>query len=155
MGFHHHGESVTIKLAEKELIMSSERRINTNNLFETFLGFDNPLFNSTFDQSRNFPPHDVLRDSEDMITIKMALAGYKKDNVEVTFVNDTLTVKGQGTKLTPDITVLKSGISSKDFSISWAISADYEISSAKMEDGLLMIQLIKRPDTKPQKIEIK
>lgn len=136
---------------------SNERRI-TSNLYEAFLGFDNSLFDITSlqngGQQRNFPPYDIVQGTDGVITIRMALAGYNKENIDISYSHDKLTVSGKCDKYPPDVSVLKAGISTKDFSTSWTVSADYEVSSAKMVDGLLDIKLSKRPDSKEKTIKI-
>lgn len=134
--------------------MQKQRRITTDSLIESFLGFSG-FTNSGPETSRSFPPHDIVEDTDGNISVIMALAGYPKDDISIEFDNNILTVSGKGTKYSDGTKIMRSGISYKDFSISWTISNHYEISTASMDNGLLSITLTKLQASRKKEIPIK
>ena len=89
----------------------------------------------------------------------MALAGFSKKDIDVTYEDGLLTVKSIQEAKTDDANdgVLHRGISKRFFSKSFTISDDVEVKGAELRDGLLRISLerIIPESKKPRTITIK
>lgn len=122
-----------------------------------FLGFDN-LFKEmdrlTTNQKDNFPPYNLYqRDGE--LTLELALAGYKKENVSVTVEGDKLTISGDANKVDEENPLIK-GIARRSFRRQFILHEGHEVKDATMADGLLtvtVVKIAKSPTTK--NIEVK
>ena len=128
------------------------------------VGFDeifNTLQRASIPQS-NYPPYDILKeaisDTDDKYIIRIAIAGFKKSDVDIEIEDNTLTVsvcrKDNTGKQKAEF--LHKGISSKEFYKSFALAEYVEVKKATMSDGILRIMLEKNiPDSeKPKKIKI-
>ena len=107
--------------------------------------------------SSNYPPYDILKE-DDKYIIRIAIAGFKKSEVDIELDNNTLTVSVCREDKTgiQKAEFLHKGISSKEFYKSFALAEHVEVKKATMSDGILQIILEKNiPDSeKPKKIKI-
>lgn len=155
-----------LKLAsKKECIM----KLNLPLLQTTHLGFDS-LFNEldqflqgeSFVKGNNFPPYNIIKEN-DGYTIEVALAGFKKDDIDICHDKKNGKVVISGTKggpkdpNKPETVFLVNRIANRSFSTTFKVADNIEIGSAKMEDGILTIKLvtIAREEDKPIHILIK
>jgi len=101
----------------------------------------------------SYPPYNIKRDG-DNFTIEMALAGFSKDDIEVTVTENMLTVSSNKENSKKD--ELYKGISDRKFTRNFSIADDIIIKSAKLENGLLVIKLEREipEEKKPRKIKI-
>ena len=123
------------------------------------VGFDDifsTLQRASIPQS-NYPPYDILKE-DDKYIIRIAIAGFKKSEVDIELDNNTLTVSVCREDKTgiQKAEFLHKGISSKEFYKSFALAEHVEVKKATMSDGILRIMLEKNiPDSeKPKKIKI-
>ena len=128
------------------------------------VGFDeifNTLQRASIPQS-NYPPYDILKeaisDTDDKYIIRIAIAGFKKSEVDIELDDNTLTVSvcREDNTGKQRAEFLHKGISSKEFYKSFALAEYVEVKKATMSDGILRIMLEKNiPDSeKPKKIKI-
>ena len=128
------------------------------------VGFDeifNTLQRASIPQS-NYPPYDILKeaisDTDDKYIIRIAIAGFKKSDVDIEIEDNTLTVSvcREDNTGKQKAEFLHKGISSKEFYKSFALAEYVEVKKATMSDGILRIMLEKNiPDSeKPKKIKI-
>jgi molecular chaperone IbpA len=128
------------------------------------VGFDeifNTLHRASIPQS-NYPPYDILKeaisDTDDKYIIRIAIAGFKKSEVDIEIDDNTLTVSVCREDKTGKqrAEFLHKGISTKEFYKSFALAEHVEVKKATMSDGILRIMLEKNiPDSeKPKKIKI-
>lgn len=109
-------------------------------------------------KSAGFPPYNIVKDG-DRYQIVMALAGYKRDQLSIKVEDRKLLV--ETVEKTDDdtsaATLLHQGIAQRNFQSSFALGEYVYVKSAKLEDGLLTIDLeLELPDEKkPKQIEIK
>lgn len=85
-------------------------------------------------------------------TIELALAGYKKDDLQVKVVDHKLIVstKDKSEEAKPEVNYYVKGITSKDFDWYFPLTRNAEVKEVKMEDGILSIRVdlkIEKPDT--------
>lgn len=140
--------------------MTQLRTINTAdlaNLSRALVGFDR-YFNTQMPNG-NYPPHNIVKYSEDTYAIEVAVAGFSKEEISVSVDQDQLTIKGVKNRPNVDIGIeyLHRGLAARDFEQTFTLAEYMEVVGAKVADGMLQID-IKRvvPDAlKPRQIEIK
>ena len=143
-----------------------------NNLRPITVGFDNMFdhFEHLMDDgfyrnglTANFPPYNIVKTGKNTYNVELALAGFNKDDIEVTYEDNLLAVKSKkeeeetAATYEPDGNILHRGISKRYFAKSFTIANDVEIKGAELKDGLLVIALERiLPEAKKAKtIEIK
>ena len=129
-----------------------------------FIGFNKELsrLNSAYKtNSQSYPPYNIIKLDEDSYLVSIAVAGFSKDDIEVTLDDRTLLVKGEledqtdGRKKYPE--VIHNGIAGRKFSRSFALGEYMEVTNADLKDGMLKIQIdrIVPEEKKPKTIKIK
>ena len=140
-----------------------------NQLRPVTVGFDNVFdhFESMFDEgmfrmptATNFPPYNIVKTGEYTYDVELALAGFSKDDIEVHYENNMLTVKSKQkdkSEAKDSEGVIHRGISKRWFSKSFTISDDVEIKGAELKDGLLKVSMerIVPEGKKARSIEVK
>jgi molecular chaperone IbpA len=108
-------------------------------------------------KAASFPPYNISKDG-DRYEITMALAGYKKDQISVKVNERELIVKSVIADATTDEDkeLLHHGIAQRNFTSTFALGEYVQVKAAKLEDGLLTINLeLELPEEKkPRVIEI-
>ena len=101
----------------------------------------------------SYPPYNIRKEGNNF-TIEMALAGFSKDDIEVTVTEDILTISSSKEK--PKKDEIYRGISDRKFTRNFSMADDIEVKSAELKDGLLTIKLerIIPEHKKPRKIKI-
>lgn len=128
-------------------------------LSKALVGFDR-YFTAPHHQNGNYPPHNIVKYSDDTYAIEVAVAGFTKDEVTVEVDQDQLTIRGIKDRPNVDtgqIEYLHRGLAARDFEQTFTLAEYMEVVGAKVADGMLQID-IKRvvPEAlKPRKIEIK
>ena len=140
-----------------------------NQLRPVTVGFDNVFdhFESMFDEgmfrmptATNFPPYNIVKTGEYTYDVELALAGFSKDDIEVHYENNMLTVKSKQkdkSEAKDADGVIHRGISKRWFSKSFTIADDVEIKGAELKDGLLKVSMerIVPEGKKARTIEVK
>ena len=128
------------------------------------IGFDNlfdRLFDMDLESSNSYPPYNIRKTGNDKYSIEVALAGFSKNDVEVEFEDNLLTVRTKQVNKSEDKNVngeiLHKGISQRQFARSFTIADDVKVNGAELKDGLLTIACERIvPEYKKKKlIEIK
>lgn len=92
-----------------------------------------------------FPPHDVIRVDDTHYQIVLAVAGFTKKDITVTLEDGLLTISGAKIKSVADGEQLPNyiynGISHRSFKKTFSIHETVKVNAAKVEDGLLTIDL--------------
>ena len=124
------------------------------------IGF-NKLINSSSISGAlsNFPPFNIEQIGEHQYRLTLAVAGMKKDEINIDIVDGILTIATDrnNCELPEDVTYIYRGIAQRDFTKSWKLGEYVEVTEAKMEDGLLVVSLERNiPEAlKPKQILIK
>ena len=121
------------------------------------------MFNHQYDSINvpNYPPYNIVKTGKYTYDIQVALAGYGKKDVDVSFENSVLTIKSVKDKDEKEVEdndgVLHKGIAKRMFSKSFTIAEDVEIKGAELKDGLLVVSMEKviPEHKKARTIEIK
>jgi molecular chaperone IbpA len=109
----------------------------------------------------NYPPYNIRKTGKDNYAIEVALAGFSKNDVEVEFEDNLLTVRTKQIKKSDDNNIdgeiIHKGISQRQFARSFTIADDVKVNGAELKDGLLTIACEKIiPEHKKKKfIEIR
>ena len=124
-----------------------------------FIGFNRELsrLNTAHKtNSHTYPPYDLLKLDEDTYRISLAIAGFSREDINVSVDNGTLVIKGEIVEVT-DAEVVHKGIAGRRFVRSFALGEYMEVTGAEMKDGMLHINVdrIVPEDKKPKTIEIK
>lgn len=104
----------------------------------------------------NYPPFDLERVAEDRYRITLAVAGFKKDEIDIVAQQNLLQVTGKKEANQDRSTFLHIGIANRSFERRFELADFVRVESADLADGLLTIELIREiPEAmKPQKIAI-
>ena len=125
-----------------------------------FVGFDG-LFEdlerihaSARSGNDNYPPHNVVKIDEEKFLIELAIAGFKKTDIDIELKDGILKVKGEVEPSEREYAY--KGISSRKFEKSFRLSEFVVIDGADLEDGILVVYArVELPEEKrPRKIEI-
>ena len=103
----------------------------------------------------SYPPYNIIKTGEHEYAVELAVAGFKRDELEITFEGDKLTVTGK-VKESRDGEYLHRGIATRDFTHQFTLAETVLVKSADLVDGLLVIRLqnIIPEEKKPRKIAI-
>jgi molecular chaperone IbpA len=124
-----------------------------------FIGFNRELsrLNTAHKtNSQSYPPYDLLKLDEDTYQISLAIAGFSKDDINVSVDNGTLVIKGEIVEVT-DAEVVHKGIAGRKFTRTFALGEYMEVTSAELKDGMLYVHIVRivPEDKKPKVIDIK
>ena len=97
--------------------------------------------------AESYPPYNVEQTSEAGVRITLAAAGFTPDELAVTVEGRQLTVAGKRDEANRgEQAFLHRGIAARGFVRSFVLADGLEIAGAKLEHGLLHVDLI-RPET--------
>ena len=124
-----------------------------------FIGFNRELSRLNTAHKTNsqaYPPYDLLKLDEDTYRLSVAVAGFTKDDVNVSVDNGTLLIKGEIVEVT-DAEVVHKGIATRKFTRSFALGEYMEVTGADLKDGMLHISIdrVVPEEKKPKTIKIK
>lgn len=103
-----------------------------------------------------YPPYNVLKYSEDSYSLELAVAGFRKDEIDVTVKDGSLIISGEKLEVENDEYFLYRGIATRKFTRSFALGEFMEVEKADIENGILSITInrIVPEEKKPRQIEI-
>ena len=124
-----------------------------------FIGFNRELErfgNLSKVNSQTYPPYDLLKLDEDTYILSLAVAGFSKEDIDVSIDNGSLFIKGEIVEVT-DAEVVHKGIASRKFTRTFALGEYMEVVGAELKDGMLTIKIdrIVPEEKKPKSIKIK
>jgi len=130
-------------------------------LYRTAIGFDrlaDMLSNASRVDGNGYPPYNIEARGEDEYRISMAVAGFSEQELEIVTEQNTLTVSGAkaSDESENDSEFLYRGIANRSFERRFQLADHVRVTSAKLENGLLHIELKRElpEQMKPRKIEI-
>lgn len=91
--------------------------------------------------STNYPPYNLVQVNNIESHLEIALAGFKKEEVNVFTEYGKLFVEGKKADSESDRTFIHKGVASRSFKRAWSLSDDTEVREVEFEDGLLTIKL--------------
>lgn len=123
------------------------------------IGFDrmfDMLENGLRDASvSNYPPCNIQRTGEDSYRVTLAVAGFAPDDLAITSQPNKLVVAGNRAEA-GDVEYLYQGIAGRSFQREFSLADYVKVSGARLNNGLLTIELVREvPEAmKPRRIEI-
>ena len=128
--------------------------IGFDNMFDQF---ESLLGDGGLSAQSNYPPYNIRKSGKDKYAIEVAVAGFNKDDVEVEYEDNLLTVKtkkvDKAVEKDMDGEIIHRGISQRSFSRSFTIADDIKVEGAEIKDGLLTINCEKIvPEQKKRKL---
>ena len=129
-------------------------------LYRSAIGFDRLA--QLFDEAQrteaqpSYPPYNIELVTEDQYRVTMAVAGFDRSELEIETERDQLKIVGRRQKDDAKHTYLHRGIAARDFEHRFQLADHVKVVGAKLENGLLSIELAREvPEAlKPRKIAI-
>ena len=129
-------------------------------LYRMTVGFDR-MFDmldqvNQFEPMTNWPPYNVEKQGDDQYRITMAVAGFSQDEVEVTQQENTLVISGKKHQDNGQGEILHRGIATRAFKQSFNLADFVKVVEAKLENGLLTVELKREvpEELQPRRIPI-
>lgn len=126
------------------------------------IGFDstlNELLRLTEQNNTNYPPYNIVKQTEDKFYIEVATAGFGEGDINIQVENHTLTISGVKTYEAnkPELEYLHHGISNRSFERSFRLGEHVEVIDAQNHNGILTVYLERQipEEMKPKTIDIK
>jgi molecular chaperone IbpA len=131
-------------------------------LLPTALGFENAF--AALDNAAHlltatqtaFPPVNIIKTGDYTYSVELAVAGYKRDEIDITTEKNSLRVTGKKVEKDEREYIAK-GIAGRTFSRQFVLSDTVVVRDANLADGILSIELenVIPEEQKPRKITIK
>ena len=119
-------------------------------LLKAFLGFDP----AEWDTTSTYPPFNYIKVSDTHHRMEFAVAGFKRNELDVSTVNYELIIKGNKEN-PPKVEYLHKGIGTRAFTRRFILDKNSRVTSAEVVDGILVIDIEVLRETRTNKITIK
>lgn len=109
-----------------------------------FLGFDHfeRLIDTMSKGDDSYPPYNIEQIGENGFRITLALAGFRKENINISVDNNQLIIKGRQ-EADPNAVYIYRGIAARQFIKSFVLADGVEVKSAEFDSGLLHLNLLR------------
>tara|TARA_R110000868_G_scaffold166555_3_gene400604 strand:+ start:1665 stop:2117 length:453 start_codon:yes stop_codon:yes gene_type:complete len=103
----------------------------------------------------NYPPYNLIKISDDMFDIQLAVAGFTENELEVSVTNGLLSVSGNHVDL-DDTEYMHRGIAARPFVREWPLAEHVSVEGVTASNGILSIRLVRSipEEKKPKKFAI-
>ena len=128
--------------------------INLNNFLNNAIGFEDffDRFHRLPTINAGFPHYNIKKAGEDKYSLEMALAGYTKSDIKVQVQDGVLSIEGGSSEDKEDF--VHKGIAKRSFKRQLQLAEYVECNGAKLEDGMLKINLKHNPPEEKRAKEI-
>ncbi len=100
----------------------------------------------------NYPPYNIVRVSDTETELEIALAGFSKDEIEVSTESGVLTVKTNRESV-DGREYTHRGLAQRTFAKNWQLSDDVKVDEVTYVNGLLTLRLRKEvPEAQQRKL---
>jgi molecular chaperone IbpA len=129
-------------------------------LYRSAIGFDRlaQLMDNALrgDSQPSYPPYNIELIEQDKYKITMAVAGFERSELDIEVEQDSLKITGRKQRPASQATYLHRGIAARDFEHRFQLAEHVKVVGAKLENGLLSIDLVREiPEAmKPRRISI-
>ena len=130
-------------------------------LFRSSVGFDHMMHMldsalSIDGNGSSYPPYNIEKLAEDSYRITMAVAGFGREDLNVTLQDNVLIISGKADLKDETVEYLHRGIAGRAFERHFQLADFIKVVGASMEHGLLMVSLKREvPEAmKPRTIDI-
>ena len=90
-----------------------------------------------------YPPYNLVKESEVKWRIEMALAGWDKDEIEVSTESNVLLVRSKAAKNKGEEEYMHRGVATRTFARGFNLADDVEVTTVDFKNGMLVINLRK------------
>jgi len=105
------------------------------------------------DNKNSYPPHNLIKLSDEDFEIQLAVAGYDTEDIDVSFEDTSLTITGdKRTDLIPEDQILHKGIGTRKFTKQFNLAEHVSVEKVFLQNGILTISLKKEI---PEKLKTK
>ena len=103
-----------------------------------------------------YPPYNIEKTGEDAYRLTMAVAGFSRDEIDVTVHENSLTVTGKANKQESEGRYLHRGIARRGFERRFSLADHIKVVGASLDNGMLHVDLVHEvpEEAKPRKIAI-
>ncbi|RMH41364.1 MAG: heat-shock protein Hsp20 [Alphaproteobacteria bacterium] len=91
-----------------------------------------------------YPPFNIEQRGEDAYRITVAVAGFREEDLSVTVEDRQLVIRGKQREDDAGRVFLHRGIAGRQFQRAFVLAEGVEVSGAKLENGLLHVDLARR-----------
>ena len=107
------------------------------------IGMDDYLdrFFNSYETTTNYPPYNLVQVNNNESRLEIALAGFKKEEVNVYTEYGKLFVEGKKKDKEEGSEYFHQGLAQRSFNRAWTLADDYEVRDVSLEDGLLTVKL--------------
>lgn len=123
----------------------------------TSIGFDDIIrrlstIGSTTVPPMGFPPYNIKKTGENTYILEMAVAGFGKQDIEITIENDVLSIRGTMSSSSDENSFIHKGIAERNFHRRFTLSDTVQVKSSSLANGMLKVFLERLiPETKKAK----
>jgi molecular chaperone IbpA len=143
-----------VKLTHFDINQFAPFTVGFDRVFDKLVDYGNTNY-----ETGGFPPYNIRKTGDFKHVIEIALAGFSKDEIEVVLTDGVLEIKSSELPTTdkPKDDLIHKGIAKRAFTRKFTLADDIEIKDAKLENGLLLINLeqIVPEHKKPKIIKVK
>ena len=110
---------------------------------------------NTIQQKINYPVD--IYETDNGLRFELAVVGLDKEELEIQVEGDTLRIQHENQLDDSERIYLQRGIAKRSFDLAWKVASKFELSKlvAKMDKGLLIIDIPYSESKAPKKISIK
>jgi molecular chaperone IbpA len=136
-------------------------RFDFSPLFRSSIGFDRlarmvDAATRVDSTALSYPPYNIEKTGDDSYRLTMAVAGFARDELDITVHENTLIVTGKARKEDENGRYLHRGIARRAFERRFSLADHIKATGASLDNGLLHVDLVREvPETmKPRQIAI-
>lgn len=141
--------------------MNQIARFDTSSLNRALVGFDrifNDLDRRFANQlSTNYPPYNIIKNTENLYDIAIAVTGFEKDEITVSIESNELTIRGERkTSDAAEPEYLYRGLALRNFERVFTLAEHMKVKKAEIKNGILHVQIerVIPEELKPRIIDI-
>ena len=141
-----------VKLTHFDINQITPFSVGFDRVFDRLVDYDSSY-------TGGFPPYNIRKTDDFKHVIEIALAGFSKAEIDVILTDGVLEIKSSNLPTTekPKDDMIHKGIAKRSFTRKFTLADDIEVKDAKLENGLLVIDLeqIVPEHKKPKTIKVK
>ena len=88
-----------------------------------------------------YPPYNIIKESNVKCRIELALAGWSKDEIEVSLETNVLLIQSKAAKENIEQEYLHRGVATRTFARGFNLSDDVRVGEVTFKDGMLTVPL--------------
>lgn len=131
-------------------------------LTQQFIGFDTMFDRYTDPNIAKYPPHNIVKETDGAYSIELAVAGFKREEIDISVSNNELLIRGdhednkENGSAAADTKYLYRGLSRRSFLRRFALADGVDVTGATLENGILRVTVKRNAPEVPEvrKIEI-